>query len=168
MLWTVATVVYLLLEHGNREPKHGMWLPLGLFAYAVVATYATAFQDGNSQWFSFHTFFAALELPCLYLVYCFYQRLDSSEAILRATLSRGFWCYVVAIGLWAIDLNCCRTLQIIPGYDFFNLHSFGWHLFVSAGLYIMLLSMWYHRLQTVLGVKVKLVPGVVPFLQLQK
>lgn len=162
MLWTVVIILYCLLEHHTRTPAYGPILPLGLMAYAMFATYATSNQGGNAQWFSFHTLFACCELPSLFLVYRFYSHLDQSEMALRLLMRRGFLAYAFAIPVWLTDLNFCTTLQMLPGYSFWNLHAWGWHLLTSCGLYAMLLGVWYHRLRCVIGLKVTLATGLIP------
>lgn len=94
--------------------------------------------------------------------YRFFRGLGPEQAELRWLLKRGFLAYVVAIGVWLTDLNLCARLQQLPGYNYWNLHAFGWHLLTASGLYFMLLGIWYHRLTDVLGVKVTLVRGPVP------
>mmetsp|Transcript_42258 Transcript_42258/g.111756 ORF Transcript_42258/g.111756 Transcript_42258/m.111756 type:complete len:266 (+) Transcript_42258:191-988(+) len=168
MLWTVVVLVYVLLEHHQKEPRYGPGLPAALAAYAAFATYATSQQGGNWQWFSFHALFGACELPCLYLVYRFFQGLDPGQADLRRLLKKGLFCYVFAIGVWLSDLNFCARLQQLPGYSYWNLHAFGWHSLTACGLYSMLLGIWYHRLRNVLGVKVTLASGLVPRLLAEK
>mmetsp|Transcript_125574 Transcript_125574/g.268017 ORF Transcript_125574/g.268017 Transcript_125574/m.268017 type:complete len:265 (+) Transcript_125574:63-857(+) len=169
MLWTVVVILYTLLEQYQRKPRYGVALPLGLAAYAALGSCATSQQGGNAQWFSFHTFFAGCELPCLFLVYRFFSGLDQSEMKLRSVLRKGFVAYLLAIIVWLSDLNFCGALQRLPGYDFWNLHAFGWHLLTSYGLYSMILGMWYHRLRCVLGEKVSLnCDGVLPRLRCER
>lgn len=162
MLWTVVVVLYCLIEHGEVVPKFGPMLPLGLAVYASVATYATSQQGGNAQWFSFHTMFAACEFTALFMTVRFFRRLDESEGQLRTLLKQGFAAYVGAVAVWLVDLNFCTLLLELPGYSFWNLHAFGWHLLVSCGLYSMMLGMWYHRLRRVLGKEVRLSNGLIP------
>merc|ERR1711920_365885 len=168
MLWTVVVVLYVLAEQNSREPRFGARLPLGLALYASFATCATSQQGGAAQWFSFHTLFALYELPALYMVYSFFRSLDRSEEELRRLMRRGFYAYASAIVVWLTDLNLCSTLQRLPGYNFWNLHAFGWHLLTSCGLYAMFLGFWYHRLRHVLGVKVRLTGTLLPRIQLEK
>eukprot|EP00933_Yihiella_yeosuensis_P040267 TRINITY_DN34540_c0_g1_i2.p1 TRINITY_DN34540_c0_g1~~TRINITY_DN34540_c0_g1_i2.p1 ORF type:complete len:270 (+),score=37.80 TRINITY_DN34540_c0_g1_i2:39-812(+) len=148
--------LYSLLEHYQEKPVYGPILPIGLACYASVATWATSQHGGNTQWFSFHTMFAACEFSALFLIVKFFRGLDDSESTLKQLMRRGFMSYVVAIIVWLSDLNFCGWLQQLPGYNYWNLHAFGWHLFTSCGLYAMMLGLWYHRLRCVLGVKVKL------------
>jgi len=168
MLWTVVIILYSLLEHHQKEPKYGVLLPACLACYAAAGTYATSQQGGNAQWFSFHTFFGGAEFPCLYLVYKFFSGLDEKEARLCLLLKRGFAAYAVAVALWLTDLNFCSMLQKLPQYTHWNLHAFGWHLFISCGLYSMTVGMWYHRKKCVLKEQVKIdsilffIPVVIP------
>lgn len=167
MLWTVNILLYVLIEHHTKKPRFGMALPVGFSLYAGFATYATSQNDGNVQWFSFHTLFAACEFPALFLVYRFFRGLEPNEVELRTMLMRGFTAYIVAIVLWLTDLNFCHVLRQFPAYDYWNLHSFGWHLFTSCGLYSMMLGIWYHRLKCILKVDVVLAGGLVPRLELK-
>jgi len=163
MLWTVVIILYVLLEHYTLEPQWGRGLPIALATYAAVATYMTSQQKGTVQWYSFHTMFALCEFTALFLVWRFFRSIDGAkEQNLKLLMSRGFGLYLVAVLLWLVDLNFCEYLRIIPVYDFWNLHAFGWHLLTSGGLHDMMLGIWYWRLKSVLKVKVGLMCGALP------
>lgn len=162
MLWSVVVILYCLLEHHSRERAYGPVLPACLASYAALATYATSQQAGMAQWSSFHTLFALCEVAGLALVCLFYTRLNESEQAVRMLLRRGFLAYLFAIVMWMLDLTCCARLQRAPGYDYWNFHAFGWHLWTSYGLYSMLLGVWYHRLRSVLRAEVGLLMGAIP------
>eukprot|EP00929_Paragymnodinium_shiwhaense_P075606 TRINITY_DN38674_c0_g2_i1.p1 TRINITY_DN38674_c0_g2~~TRINITY_DN38674_c0_g2_i1.p1 ORF type:complete len:267 (-),score=41.49 TRINITY_DN38674_c0_g2_i1:50-850(-) len=168
MLWTVVVLVYCLLEQSYKEPHYGQWLPCCLAVYASVATYATSQQGGSMQWWSFHTFFAIAEIYGLYMVVKFFRSIDDAQKSLRALMMRGFAAYILAIVVWQTDLNFCHHLQKLPGYDYWNLHAWGWHFLVSWGLHAMVVGIWYHRLRCVCGVNVRLGGVLLPRLELCK
>mmetsp|Transcript_7147 Transcript_7147/g.19596 ORF Transcript_7147/g.19596 Transcript_7147/m.19596 type:complete len:263 (-) Transcript_7147:53-841(-) len=150
MLWTVMVILYILVEK-EKTASFGLQFPVVLTAYACLATYATAFQGGNEQWFSFHTFFSLPEISCLLLVARFFRGLDHSDR-LRGFMRRGFYCWLAAVIVWLTDVNLCDQLLMLPAYGSWNLHAFGWHLLTSYALFNMLTGLWYHRLRYVLGV----------------
>ncbi|CAE8718675.1 unnamed protein product, partial [Polarella glacialis] len=147
MLWTVVILLYVLLEQHQPKPRHGLLLPLGLAVYASIASCATSQQGGNAQWFSFHAFFSASEIPALCLIVRFFRGLEESEFALKQLMRRGCAAWLCAVVVWLTDLNFCDALKTLPGYDHWNLHAFGWHLLTSCGLYAMMLGLWYHRLK---------------------
>lgn len=165
MLWTVCIMLFCLLEQHQREPCYGFALPVLLTVYALVATAATAFQGGNSQWYSFHTMFDLAEVFSIILVVRLFWGLDKSFGELKTLMFGGTVVYISALGAWLIDLNLCKQLQILPGYDYWNLHAWGWHLLVSVGLYRTAIGVWYYRLRIVLGVDVRLVLGWLPHIR---
>jgi len=161
MLWTVAMILYVLFEQKHVKPAHCI-LPAALFSYAVVATLATSKRGGDVQWFSFHAFFGLATFLAVCKTALFYRSLPSEMTQLNKVMGRGFIALGVAIVVWLMDLKLCNQLQMLPSYDYWNLHAWGWHLMVSCGLYNILLGLWYHRLKVVLEKDVELNLSPIP------
>jgi dihydroceramidase len=145
MLYLVTLMVYLLLEPGPT-PRFGRWLPVGLVAYAVLATLSDALTRGRLQFFAFQVSFGALELFCLVRVY-----LLSTQPGNRAVLpffKLGLLCYLGGILVWFIDLRFCSLVSArleATGFPNPQLHAW-WHVLVSCGFYMLLLVVAYDRL----------------------
>ncbi|CAE7793980.1 Acer3 [Symbiodinium sp. CCMP2456] len=161
MLWTVAMILYVLFEQKHVQPAYRI-LPVVLFVYAVVATLATSKRSGDMQWFSFHAFFGLATFLAVCKVTLFYRSLPTDMTELRKVMSYGFIALGVAITVWLMDLKLCNQLHMLPAYDYWNFHAWGWHLMVSCGLYNILIGIWYHRLKVVLEKDVSLCLSPLP------
>ena len=144
MLYTSALLVYVLLENRPRR-RFGIWLPAALLVYALSATYGAAFMRGNAQFWSFQVSFATLEFYAMYRVFLIHRA--STDRTQRRLFRVGISLYLLAIGLWFIDIRYCAG--IVNAAAAFGLHNpelhAWWHVLVSAGLYALVLVIAYDR-----------------------
>lgn len=155
MLYTATLLVYILLED-QPSRRYGVWFPMLLFAYAVVATYGAAFTRGGMQFWLFQVSFATLEFYGLYRTALLYRK--SRSPAQRRLFRSGITLYFVAIGLWFVDIRFCDgwvTSLHSVGLPNLQLHAW-WHVLVACGLYALVLVIGYHRLG-VLGRRPELV-----------
>lgn len=153
MLWSVLANVYIIL----RAEKAGgsTALAAALVAHGVVTSAGTALTSGTTQFFIFQTSFGSLECYCLYQTYRLRAHVD------RSLVDRGLLAYAAAIVAWLVDLNACHHVSVLPVNP--QLHAV-WHCLVSVGLYNCVLAHMYRR-QQVLGIKVRVQGGVLPWLK---
>lgn len=144
MLWSALSMTYILIED-QRERLHGQWFPLALAAHGTVTTLLVALSSGTVQFALFHVSFGTLEFFSLYRVYCLWAKVckqEGSKAVQRL-YRRGFGCYGLGILCWATDLLFCETMRtMLPRNP--QLHAW-WHVFVSGGLYLLLLLVAHNR-----------------------
>jgi len=164
MLYTTIVMVYILLEN-RPQRRFGAWFPLALASHALLVTALAALTRGDLQFYLFHASFGSMEAFSLYAVY----RLQRGHAHgpLRRLYRTGMGAYLVAIGLWFLDLKFCSVLsERLPALGVFNpqLHAV-WHVLVSCGFYCLLLVVAYLRLER-LGRRPELgrLLGVIPAL----
>ncbi|HKO93053.1 MAG TPA: ceramidase [Polyangiaceae bacterium] len=146
MLYAVIVMVYILLENGP-ERRFGAWFPLALASHALLVTALAALTRGNLQFYLFHASFGSMEAFSLYAVYRLQRGHPSAR--LRRLYRTGMSAYLLAIGLWFLDLKFCSLLsERLPALGAFNpqLHAV-WHVLVSCGFYCLLLVIAYVRLE---------------------
>ncbi|MGO9767442.1 MAG: ceramidase [Myxococcaceae bacterium] len=146
MLYLVTLMAYLLAEPGPT-PRFGVWLPVVLVGYALLATLSAAVMRGRLQFFAFQTSFGLLELFCLVRVYWLSR--DPGNAPVRRLFQLGMACYGAAILLWFVDLRLCDVINVrLTAFGLPNpqLHAW-WHVLVSCGFYMLLLVVGYDRIR---------------------
>jgi dihydroceramidase len=168
MLYSALVLVFILLEN-QAQRRFGAWFPLLLTAHALLVTYLTASTRGTLQFYLFQTSFITLEAFALYRVYQIYRK--SSEPELRKIYRLGMALYAAAVVAWLCDLKACSFLNVtLPAVGIPNpqLHAV-WHVLVSAGLYLLVLSVALDRLR-VLGQNsvLRYFANVVPYAALTK
>jgi dihydroceramidase len=144
MLYTATLLVYIVLENKPKR-RFGAWFPAALTGYAVIATSGAVFMRGQAQFWSFQVSFAALELYGLYRTLLIYRK--STDRTQRLLFVAGISAYVTAIVLWFVDLRFCDALVSATarlGLPNPQLHAW-WHVFVSAGLYALVLVIAFDR-----------------------
>jgi dihydroceramidase len=147
MLYLASVIAYILLED-RPERRFGVWLPLALTGYALVATALTAGMRGKLQLYMFHASFTTLELFALVSTWLIHRR--SQDVMGRRIFRIGMSSYLIAFIAWRSDTVFCSTLnQVLPSMSIPNpqLHAW-WHLLVSLGFYTLLLVIAHHRLKT--------------------
>jgi dihydroceramidase len=146
MLWSALSMTFILVED-KAESVHGRWFPLALAAHGTVTTLLVALSGGALQFVLFHTSFGTLEFYSLYRVYLLWSKATGTESpapvAVRRLYRQGFGCYGVGLVCWATDLLCCETIRsALPANP--QLHAW-WHVFVSGGLYSLLLCVAHNR-----------------------
>ncbi len=147
MLYLVSVIAYILVEN-RPERRFGVWFPLALLGYALVATALTAGMRGKLQFYLFHASFVTLELFGLVGTWLIHRR--SQDVRGRRVFRLGMGSYVLAIILWRSDIAFCSTLnQTLPSMGIPNpqFHAW-WHVLVSLGFYALLLVIAHNRLKT--------------------
>jgi dihydroceramidase len=147
MLYSVSVIAYILVEN-RPERRFGVWFPLALLGYALVATALTAGMRGKLQSYFFLTSFTTLEVFSLVGTWLLHRR--SQDALGRRIFRLGMSSYVIALIAWRSDTLFCSTLnQTLPSKGIPNpqLHAW-WHVLVSIGFYSLLLVIAHHRLKT--------------------
>ena len=143
MLWAVIVMVYCIIETDAVRPKYGRALPIGMFAYAVFVTLLTSLSSGHVQFLLFHASFGSLEFWSLGAIAMRARR--ETDPTLCRLYRRGFSAYAIALVCWASDIHFCESLQRMwPANP--QLHAL-WHVFVSAGLYILTVCTTHARLR---------------------
>lgn len=140
MLYLVLWMVFVLVED-RAAPRFGAWFPASLVLYAALLTYLCAFTRGRAQFFTFQLSFGSLELFSLLRVYWLQRR--SSNPNVRRLFRWGMGAYLLAIVSWFVDVRFCDALSVtLPSLGVPNpqLHAW-WHVLVSCGFYLLLLSM---------------------------
>lgn len=144
MLWSALSMTYILVED-QRKSVYGRWFPLALAAHGTFTTLLVALSSGAVQFALFHVSFGTLEVFSLYRVYCLWAKVcdqEGSGAVARL-YRRGFGCYGIGIACWATDLLLCETMRsALPANP--QLHAW-WHVFVSGGLYLLLILVAHNR-----------------------
>ncbi len=146
MLYLVTLMAYLLAEPGPGR-RFGLWLPVVLVGYALLATLSAVVMRGQLQFFAFQGSFGLLELMCLGRVYRLSR--DPANAPVRRLFRLGIACYGGAILLWFMDLRLCDLLNVrLAAFGLPNpqLHAW-WHVLVSCGFYLLLLVVGYDRIR---------------------
>jgi dihydroceramidase len=165
MLYLASVIAYILLEN-RPERRFGVWLPLGLIAYALVATALTAGMRGKLQFYMFHASFVTLELFALVSTYLIHRR--STDVRGRRIFRIGMSSYAIAIVSWRSDIAFCSSLnETLPSMGIPNpqLHAW-WHVLVSIGFYTLLLVIAHNRLR-ILGKapEFRFAAGFIPFVR---
>ena len=147
MLYLVSVIAYILVEN-RPERRFGVWFPLALLGYALVATALTAGMRGKLQSYLFLSSFTTLELLALVGTYLIHRR--SQDTLGRRVFRFGMSSYAIALIAWDSDTRFCSTLnQALPSMGIPNpqLHAW-WHVLVSIGFYTLLLVIAHNRLKT--------------------
>ena len=137
MLYLVTWLVWLLVENGPGR-RFGLWLPGALAGYVLLATAGATLNRGDAQFLAFHVSFGALEFFCLGRITQLALRPENRAV--RGRFALGFAAYVIAIGLWFVDLKACPWVSItLPAHGVPNpqLHAW-WHVLVSLGFFLLL------------------------------
>lgn len=144
MLWSALSMTYILVED-QRNNMYSRWFPLALAAHGTFTTLLVALSSGAVQFALFHVSFGTLEFFSLYRVYCLWAKVCEQEGsgAVRRLYRRGFSCYGIGIACWATDLLLCETMRsALPANP--QLHAW-WHVFVSGGLYLLLILVAHNR-----------------------
>ena len=128
MLYLVTWLVWLLVETGP-ERRLGLWFPLALVAYVLLATAGATLNRGHAQFLAFHVSFGALEIFCLARVT--WLALRPENAPIRRWFILGLAAYATGIAVWFVDLEAC------PWVVGLQLHAW-WHVLVSLGFFLLL------------------------------
>lgn len=139
MFATATLLLYALFEPGPVR-RHGLWLPLVLGAYTLIAAYGTVAMRGELQSNFFQGSFTAMEFYALYRVY----RLQKAggDPMEHRLFMRGIVLYAIAIVCWILDFGLCDPItQALAqrGLPYIQLHAF-WHLCVAGGFYYLVLT----------------------------
>jgi len=148
MLYSALVMLYILVEN-RAQRRFGMWFPAALVVWAAIVTALSSQTRGPAQFWAFQLSFTPLEFFALYRVYRL-QRVSSVPSV-RRVFRTGMACYLTAMTLWFVDFRACGFLQSLPAYGIPNpqFHAF-WHLFVSFGLYLLVIVIAAERVR-VLG-----------------
>jgi dihydroceramidase len=165
MLYLVSVMAYILLEN-RPQRRFGLWLPLALFGYAVLATALASGTRGKLQFYLFQVSFLTLELFALGRTYLIHRR--SQDLVGRRIFRFGMSAYLIAVTVWISDIKFCSTLnETLPSMGIPNpqLHAW-WHVLVSIGFYTLLLVIAHDRLKTLgQAPQVRFVAGVIPIVR---
>lgn len=164
MYYLILLAAWGLYER-ELHPKHGVWLPAILIAWAFLISCVLQTTPKHSE---VHHAFRGL-MTCSFsvcFVYIFWAAATVAKGseLMQSFFSNGFLAFVIAIVCWLADNTICDVLQSFRWYP--NLHAWGWHLGTSIGLYMMFLAILVHR-QQVAGNNVREVYlyGCIPILR---